>query len=106
MERSMTKKLCLVTLSNGTDVIGLLETVAGDDWATLWRPCVVRLQGSNQVQLVDLLRGPFMSGEHIELNMRQVAWIGIPPKELAAAYNRIKSGVILPMMGEPVGMNQ
>jgi hypothetical protein len=102
----MTKRLCIVTISNGTDVIGELETVAGDDWATLWRPCVVRLQGPNQLQLVDLLRGPFMSGEHIELNMRQVAWIGKPPKDLAAAYTRMKSGVILPMMGETVGVNQ
>jgi hypothetical protein len=102
----MTKKLCLVTLSNGTDVIGELESIAEDEWATLWRPCVVRLQGANQIQLVDLLRGPFMTGEHIDLNMRQVAWIGKPPKELMAAYLRIKSGVILPMMGEPVGVNQ
>jgi hypothetical protein len=102
----MTKKLCLVTLSNGTDVIGELDTGHGEEWATLWRPCVVRLQGPNQLQLVDLLRGPFMSGEHIDLNMRQVTWIGKPPKELTAAYIRIKSGVIMPNVDFPVGANQ
>jgi hypothetical protein len=107
----MAKRICVVTLSNGTDVIGELDTGHGEEWATLWRPCVMRFQPASNaqpnVQIIDLLRGgsPFLTGDHVDLNMRNVLWLGKPTKEIAAAYIRIKSGVIIPT-GEPMGINQ
>ena len=101
----MTKKLCLITLIGGTDIIGELEHMGTDEWTTLWRPCVVQFTAPNNVQIRELLRNtPFLTGEYVELNMRAVQWIGQPEKALAAAYHRIKSGVIIP--SEAVGMNQ
>lgn len=91
------KRLCLITLIGGTDIIGDLEYPIDSDTATLWRPCRVQFHPPNNIELLELLRNsPFMTGEHLELHLRAVQWIGQPAKELAAAYMRIKTGVIIP----------
>src|SRR4029077_1744660 len=103
--RTMTKKICIITMIGGTDIIGELE--AGDgDTAALWRPCLLRFNPPNNMQLVELLRGsPFFTGEYLELNMRAVQWVGQPAKEVAAAYRNIKSGLVLPL-AQPAARNQ
>jgi hypothetical protein len=101
----MSKKICIVTMVNGNDIIGELDTIGKDcvsDFAALWRPCIVRFtpptpQSPASIQLHELLRGsPFLAGEYVELNLRAVQWIGKAPKELAAAYLRVRSGLIVP----------
>jgi hypothetical protein len=99
----MKKRLCVLTMIGGIDVIGELDT--GTPATRFYRPCLVKLQPPSNLQLVDLLRGPFMAGEFLEVNMAAVLWISEPSRQISSAYQSMRAGLLLPG-AQPEGMNQ
>jgi hypothetical protein len=84
-----TKRLCVVMM-NGFELIGDL---CND--GRLERPFMLQRQGPNIV-LVDLMKVGVLSGDSIELNMRNHLWIGDPSEAIVKVYKAQRGGVILP----------
>lgn len=98
-----TKRLCVVTMIGGFDLIGDLVTNEGDDQTMLKleRPYTVRvepMQGQPvKVILRDMVQGiTVIQGDSIVLNMRSVLWIAEPTKDLSSAYQAQRSGLLMP----------
>lgn len=91
----MTKRLCVIAMIGGIDLIGELDVDMGGDVARLYRPSRVRMPNPNQVQLIDMLRNsPCLTGIFIELNMLSVLWIAEPNHTLSSAYQAARSGLM------------
>jgi hypothetical protein len=83
------KRLCVVMM-NGFELIGDLYNDG-----RLERPFMLQRQGPNLV-LVDLMKIGVLSGDSIELNMRNHQWVGDPSEAIAKVYKAQRGGVILP----------
>jgi hypothetical protein len=106
----MSKRVVILTMSNGAHVIGELEPPVCDI-AKFRRPCILVFQSASNVQIVEVLRPSagmpgIFAGEFVEVNMRQVQWTATPAEELATAWRKLISGLILPIAHPGPAVNQ
>lgn len=101
-----TKRLCILSMSNGSEVMGDLVATDEPDWARLERPCVLQMQAPNNLVLRDMLRGnQALSGDSVMVNLRAVMWIVEPSRELLSAYQAQRAGLLV-ANSAVVGVNQ
>ena len=86
------KRLCVVTMVGGTDLIGELVFCQGG--AMLERPFLLQRQGQN-LGLFDMMKNGVFSGQSIELNMISCLWVAEPSEAIAKAYKAQRSGILL-----------
>ena len=96
-----TKRLCVVTMVGGFDLIGDLC----EDTGLIERPFTIHRQGSN-LALSDMMKNGVFSGDYIRLNMDNVIWTGTPSEAIAKAYKATRSGLVLQGTMPPAAVNQ
>jgi hypothetical protein len=91
------KRLCVVTMIGPVDLIGdLIESYQGR-FAKLERPCMIQVRPPNNLVLVDMIKGNgVITGASLEINMRNVLWIGEPTQGIRSAYQANRAGLIAP----------
>ena len=91
------KRLCIVTMVGGVDLIGeLIVSRSVEDTSRLERPFMLqRQQPSGNLVLIDMMKTGVFSGDSIELNMISVLWIAAPSDAIAKAYKATRSGLLL-----------
>jgi hypothetical protein len=91
-----TKRICVLTMIGGVDVIGeLTEPPYGQ--SRLAHPCLMQRNGST-VGITPILGATnILSGESVDINMATVMWIAEPSAVLLAAWESNRSGIIRPL---------
>jgi hypothetical protein len=94
------RRLCIVTMIGGVDLVGDLVTAESDEqtanFMKLEHPCSLQRQGS-QVILGSMTRqSPVISGNSIVINMRSVLWISEPNQAVSSAWQAQRAGLIVP----------
>jgi hypothetical protein len=90
------KKLRVVTMIGGLDLIGELLPDGSGNLAMLEHPCLIQRQSATNLTLLDLLKTGVLDGTYIELNLGAVLWTGAPTKQLKDAYQSHRVGLLLP----------
>jgi hypothetical protein len=90
------KRLCIVTMIGGHDLIGdLIFSSNVVDTSRLERPAMLQRRPDGSLNLFDMMKNGIFSGNSIELNMISVLWIADPSEAIAKAYRAMRSGLVL-----------
>jgi hypothetical protein len=90
-----TKRVCVLTMIGGVDVIGELAKPPYGQ-ATLTHPCLMQRNGAT-VGITPILGATnILSGDSVDINMATVMWVSEPSSVLLAAWESNRSGIIRP----------
>lgn len=92
------RRLCIVTMINGLDLIGdLVGELTGDgDWIEIEHPCTLQIQPPNNLIINNLLRNsPILTGNSLMLNKRAIMWIAEPKSAILSPYQAQRAGLVI-----------